>query len=82
MPNVETQDVSQDMQVLDMQVWDIPFFEAPFDPSFGEKNGVPASCMIRYWLLQKKQIHRNTSAGSASDFCNQRSTAVTTLSKV
>ena len=38
MPNVETQDVSQDMQVLDMQVWDIPFFEAPFDPSFGKKR--------------------------------------------
>ena len=40
-----------------------------------------ASSLIRYWLLQKKHIHRKTFRASSLDFCTHRSMALTTSFK-
>jgi hypothetical protein len=40
-----------------------------------------ASSWIRYWLLQKKHIHRKTFRASSLDFCTHRSMALTTSFK-
>lgn len=45
----------------------------PFPPRF-------ASSLIRYWLLQKKQIQRKTLSELSGDLRSHRSTAVTTSS--
>ena len=40
-----------------------------------------ASSLIRYWLLQKKHIHRKTFRASWLEFCTHRSMALTTSFK-